>query len=136
MLVVPVQVDQHYTTIITKENIFAYLIHRVEIRVYSQYNPLKRPTMVQCIISHIIASVKLSTKYLHIPLRHSPYPKGQPVYLFCQNGHSFNHDTVQSLLQIPKRRFIQDMHTSLTAISLSNNNTCTKTDLIKWAKSS
>ena len=42
---------------------------------------------------------------MHIPLRHSPYPKGQPVYLFCENGH-VNHDTVENLLQIPKRRFI------------------------------
>ena len=33
------------------------------------------------------------------------YPKGQPVYLFCKNGHSFNHDTVENLLKTPQRKF-------------------------------
>ena len=41
------------------------------------------------------------------PLHNSTenYPQGQPIYLFCRNGHSFNRDTLVNLLLNPKTKY-------------------------------
>ena len=41
------------------------------------------------------------------PLHNSTenYPQGQPIYLFCRNGHSFNRDTLVNLLLDPKTKY-------------------------------
>ena len=41
------------------------------------------------------------------PLHNSTenYPQGQPIYLFCRNGHNFNRDTLINLLLNPKTKY-------------------------------